>query len=183
MLQRITGMAIAAPRRVLAVTALLMLIAGVFAVPVTKSLSAGGFQDPSSESSRATQLLAEKFGQSDVQVIFMVTAPDGVQGPDARAAGADIAQYLSNAPGVTGVVSAWTAQPQAAGGLISVDGRSGLVVAGISGGEKEAPQRAQALSDAVPGTVARQHRDVTVLAGGSATVFAQITPRPGVTCW
>ena len=81
MLQRITGMAIAAPRRVLAVTALLMLIAGVFAVPVTKSLSAGGFQDPSSESSRATQLLAEKFGQSDVQVIFMVTAPDGVQGP------------------------------------------------------------------------------------------------------
>ena len=91
MLQRITVLAIAAPRRVLAVTALLMLIAGVFAVPVTKSLSPGGFQDPSSESSRATQLLAEKFGQSDVQVIFMVTAADGVRGPAARAAGADIA--------------------------------------------------------------------------------------------
>ena len=91
MLQRITGLAVAAPRRVLAVTALLMLIAGVFAVPVTKSLSPGGFQDPASESSRATQLLAEKFGQSDVQVIFMVTAPDGVQGPAARAAGEDIA--------------------------------------------------------------------------------------------
>ena len=179
MLHRITVLIIAAPRRVLAVTALLMLIAGVFAVPVTKSLSAGGFQDLSAESSRATQLLAEKFGQSDVQLIFMVTAPDGVQGPAARAAGADIAQYLTNAPGVTGVVSAWTAPPQAAGGLISVDGKSGLVVAGISGGEKEAPQRAQALTDAVMEAVERQHRDVTVQAGGSAAVFAQINSQTG----
>jgi len=173
-LHRITGLAATAPRRVLTVTALLMLIAGVFAVPVTKSLSPGGFQDPASESARATQRLAEKFGQSDLQVIFMVTAPDGVQGPTARAAGEDIGQYLTNAPGVTGVVSAWTAPPQAAGGLISVDGRSGLVVAGISGGEKEAPQRAQALTDAVMEAAERQHRDVTVLAGGSAVVFAQI---------
>ena len=88
--------------------------------------------------------------------------------------GADIAQYLTNAPDVTEVVSAWTAPPQAAGGLISKDGKSGLVVAGISGGEKEAPQRAQALADAVSESVLREHPDVTVQAGGSAMVYAQI---------
>ena len=179
MLHRITVLIIAAPRRVLAVTALLMLVAGVFAVPVTKSLSAGGFQDPSAESSRATQMLIDKFGQSDMQLIFMVTAPDGVYGPAARAAGADIAEYLNNAPHVTGVVSAWTAPPPGAGSLISVDGNSGLVVAGVSGGEKEAPQRAQVMADAVTESALRAHRDVTVLAGGSAMVFAQINSQTG----
>ncbi len=174
-LYRIAILAIAAPRRVLAAAALLMVIAGVFAVPVTKSLSAGGFQDPSAESSRAGQLLTDKFGQSDIQLIFLVTAPDGLYSPAARAAGADIAAYLANAPEVGGVVAAWTAPPGGAGSLVSSDGKSGLVVAGINGGEKEAPQRAQALSDAVTEMVQREHRDVTVRAGGSGMVFAQIT--------
>ena len=59
MLHRIALLAIAAPRRVLAVAALLMVGAAVFGVPVAKTLSAGGFQDPSAESARATQLLTE----------------------------------------------------------------------------------------------------------------------------
>ncbi|MGB0875417.1 MAG: MMPL family transporter [Mycobacterium sp.] len=182
MLYRIAALAIASPRRILVITALLMVIAGVFAVPVTKSLSAGGFQDPSAESSRATQLLADKFDQSEMQLIFLVTAPDGMSSPAARAAGADIAGYLSNAPqelGVLGVVSAWTAPPAAADSLISVDAKSGLVIAGISGGEKEAPQRAQALADGVTELVERQHPEVTVQAGGTAMVFAQITSQTG----
>ncbi len=178
-LNRITVLALTAPRRVLAVTALLMVLAGVFAVPVTKSLSAGGFQDPAAESTRATQLLTDKFGQPDTQLILMVSAPDGVQSPAARAAAADIAERLAGASAVTGVVSAWTAPPPAAGGLISVDGMSGLIVAGIAGGEKEAPQRAQALADEVVADVQSRHRDVTVQAGGAAMVFAQINSQTG----
>jgi putative drug exporter of the RND superfamily len=178
-LYRIAMLAIATPRRILAATVLLMVIAGVFAVPVTKSLTAGGFQDPSAESAQATQLLAEKFGYSEMQVIFLVTASDGAYGQAARAAGTDIADYLSNEDHVTGVVSAWTAPPPAADSLVSVDGKSGLVVAGISGGEKEAPQRAQAIFDSVLEKAERQHREVTVQAGGSGTVFAQIISQTG----
>ena len=174
MLHRIALLAIAAPRRVLAVAALLMVAAAVFGVPVAKSLSAGGFQDPSAESSRATQLLTDKFGQRRVQLTIMVTAPDGVRGAAARAAGADIVNQLKNAPYVMGVVSPWTAPPQAAAELVSKDGRSGLVVVGISGGEKEAPARAQVLADAVSQSVLLDHRGVTVLAGGSAMVYSQI---------
>ena len=55
-----------------------MVAAGIFGVPVAKSLSASGFQDPTSESARATQLLTDKFGQGDVQLLFAVSAPDGV---------------------------------------------------------------------------------------------------------
>ena len=65
MLHRIALLAIAAPRRVLAVAVLLMVGAAVFGVPVAKTLSAGGFQDPASESARATELLTDKFRQGD----------------------------------------------------------------------------------------------------------------------
>ena len=178
-LNRITALALKAPRRVLAVTALLMVLAGVFAVPVTKSLSAGGFQDPAAESTRATQLLTDKFDQPDTQLILMLSAPDGVQNPAVRAAAADIAERLAGESAVTGVVSAWTAPPPAASGLISVDGTSGLIVAGISGGEKQAPQRAQALAEAVIAEIQSRHREVAVQAGGAAMVFAQINSQTG----
>ena len=47
MLQRIALLAIAAPRRVIAAAVLVTLAAGIFGVPVAKSLSSSGFQDPS----------------------------------------------------------------------------------------------------------------------------------------
>ena len=96
MLRRIALLAIAAPRRVLAVAALLMVGAAVFGVPVAKTLSAGGFQDPASDSSRATALLTEKFGQSEVQLLFMVTVPDDIHGAAARAEGLDIVNQLKD---------------------------------------------------------------------------------------
>ena len=75
MLQRIAHLAISAPRRIIAAAVLVVVAAGIFGIPVAKSLSAGGFQDPTSESSRATQLLTEKFGQGDMQMLITVTAP------------------------------------------------------------------------------------------------------------
>ena len=54
---------------------LTMVGAAIFGIPVAKSLSAGGFQDPTSESARATQLLTDKFHQGDMQLVFTVTAP------------------------------------------------------------------------------------------------------------
>ena len=53
MLQWIARLAIAAPRRILAVATLVLVAAAVFGIPAAKSLSAGGFQDPASESAQA----------------------------------------------------------------------------------------------------------------------------------
>jgi hypothetical protein len=80
LLHRVTAMAIAAPKRTLAIAALVMMAAGIFGIPVAQSLSAGGFQDPTAESARATTVLTDKFGQGDVQLLFVVSAPDGVAG-------------------------------------------------------------------------------------------------------
>lgn len=59
-LEGLARVAIAAPRRIIAVALLVMVGAGIFGSPVTKSLSAGGFQDPASESWRAARLRSEK---------------------------------------------------------------------------------------------------------------------------
>ena len=174
MLQRIALLAIAAPRRVIAVAVLVMLAAGIFGIPVAKSLSSSGFQDPTSESARATQLLTDKFHQGDMQMLITVTAPDSATSPAARAVGLDIVDQLRQSPNVAGVTSAWTAPPAAAKRLISKDGKAGLVVAGISGGESVAQASATTLSD----EVARDHpvgtTGIVVRSGGDAMVNAQI---------
>jgi uncharacterized membrane protein YdfJ with MMPL/SSD domain len=171
MLQRIARLAIAAPRRIIAVAGLVMVAAAVFGMPVAKSLSAGGFQDPTSESARATRLLAGKFGQSDQQLLITVTAPDGAGGGRARAVATDIVDRLTRSPHVVGVSSAWTSRPEAAKELVSRDGKTGLIVAAVKGGENDAQHYAKALAD----DVAYDRDGITVRAGGVATVYSFIT--------
>ncbi len=170
MLQRTAQLAIAAPRRIIAIAALVMVAAAVFGIPVAKSLSAGGFQDPTSESAKATQLLTDKFGQGDMQMLVTVTAPGGATSAAARAVATDIVDHLRQSPNVADVTSAWTAPPPAATELISKDGNSGLIVAGITGGENNAPKFAKQLAD----QVVHDRDGVTVSAGGVAMAYAQI---------
>jgi RND superfamily putative drug exporter len=169
-LKRIARIAIAAPRRVLALTALVMVAAAIFGIPVAKTLSAGGFQDPTSQSAEATALLTEKFDQGDMQLLFTVTAEDGVNSPAATATGTEIVRALEQSPHVAQVTSAWTAPPPAAAELVSKDKTAGLVVAGITGGENDAQKYAKALSE----QLAHDRPGVTVRSGGAAMVYAQI---------
>lgn len=170
MLTRIARLAIAAPRRVLAVAALVMVAAAIFGIPVAKSLSAGGFQDPTAESAEAATLLADKFGQADMQLVISITSADGVDSPAAAAAGTEIVDRLEQSPHVAQIASAWTVPPPAATGLISKDRNSGLIVAGITGGENDAQKYAKALSD----ELVHDRPGVTVRSGGTAMVYAQI---------
>lgn len=171
MLHRIAHLALAAPRRVLVVAALAMVAAGIFGIPVAKSLSAGGFQDPTSESARATQLLSDKFARGDMQLVISVTDDNaGAQSPAARAAGADIAAQLKASPFVSEVSSAWTVPAPAAATLISKDGKTGLILAGITGGESGAQKHAKELTD----QLVHDRDGVTVRAGGEAMIYVQI---------
>lgn len=171
MLHGIARLAIAAPRRVIAVAALATVLTALFGIPVANRLCACGFQDPTSESTRATQVLTEKFDQGDVQLLIVVTAPDGATSAAARAAGIDVVDQLHRSPHVATVTSAWTAPPPAAAELVSKDGRSGLVIAGIRGGENDSQKYAKTLSE----QVAHDRDGVTVRAGGVAMVNVQIT--------
>ena len=170
MLQVIARLALRSPRRVVALAALLTVITAVFGIPVAAHLSAGGFQDPGSESARAAQMLSEKFQQSDQQLLFTVSHPAGAQSSAASTVGTDIVTLLDASPTVLGVTSPWTSPPAAAAELLSTDGTTGLIMATMSGGENKAQDYAADLAKQVVGD-----RDgVTVKAGGSSMIMKQI---------
>ena len=170
MLQRIAQLAIAAPRRIIAIALLVMAACGIFGVPVAKHLSAGGFQDPTSQSAQATQLLVDKFGQGDMQLLISVTSDGGAQSTVARSVGTDIVDQLKASPYIAQVTSAWTAPAPAEPTLISKDGKTGLIVAGITGGESGAQKHAKELTD----RLVHDRDGVTVRAGGEAMTYVQI---------
>jgi RND superfamily putative drug exporter len=170
-LHEIARRAIAAPRRFIAVAALVTIAAGVFGIPVAKTLCACGFEDPTSESARATALLTDTFHQGDLQLLFVVSDQDGYSSEAARAVGVDMVDQLQRSPHVTTVASAWTTPAAATAELVSKDGRSGLIVAGVSGDDTEAQENARALSD----LLAHDRGGVTVRSGGVAMVNVQIT--------
>jgi uncharacterized membrane protein YdfJ with MMPL/SSD domain len=174
MLQRVAHLAIAAPRRILAVAVLVLVAAAVFGLPVAKSLSAGGFQDPASESAQAIKLLTEKFGQSDQQLVLMVTAPGGAASDQARRVGTDIVAQVQRSPGVFNVASAWTSPPTKPSrldtDLVSKDGKSDLIVANLEGGENNAQKFAKTIAK----QVVHDRDGVTVRAGGVAMVYDEI---------
>ncbi|OBI49072.1 MMPL family transporter [Mycobacterium sp. E796] len=170
MLQAIARLAIAAPRRIVAIAILVFIGAAVFGIPVAKSLSPGGFQDPNSESAHAIQILTDKFGQSGQQMLVMVTSPAGAQSDQARKVGIDLVRDLQGSSLVYNVTSAWTAPPQAAADLISKDGKSGMIVINLKGGENYAQSNAQTLAD----QFVHDRDGVAVRAGGPAMQYAQI---------
>jgi len=168
-LSAIARSALAAPRRIIAVALLMMAAAAIFGIPVVGSLQTGGFKDPAAESSRATDLLAEKFGRGDMPLMIALTAVDGVQSGTARAAAGEVRALLEGLPYVTDVQSAWTASPQAAAAMISRDGNTGLIVAGLTGSDSDAQKFAADIEKMLP------HFDgVTVAAGGEALSNAQV---------
>jgi len=169
-LRRTAQLAVRSPRPILAIAMIVMAITAVFGIPVANHLSAGGFQDPTSESAQAARLLSEKFAQSDQQLLITVTDASGVTDGRARIAGTDIVDRLDASPYVLSVTSPWTSPPAAAGELVSRDGRTGLIVATITGGD----DRAQGYAATLAGEVAGNRDGVTVLAGGTAMIYKQI---------
>jgi RND superfamily putative drug exporter len=153
---------------VLAATALLLAVAGVLGGGVAEELSPGGFDDPEAESTVAAQLLVDQFDSGPQNFVLLVRSPGGVEEPAAVAAGTALTERLADEPGVSQVVSWWTAgQPDA---LRSTDGTSALVLAHLSGDEAAVIERVEELAPEYRG----EFEGVQVNVGGEAQVFSEI---------
>lgn len=150
---------------------LLTVALGVFGVPVAKSLSPSGFSDPGSESAHAASLLTTKFDQGDVQMLVVVSSPDGIDDARVRDVGTGVVALLQSDPHVAAVSSPWTTPPAAAADLVSRDRTAGLIVAGIVGTEAEQQTYAKEISE----NVSRDQDGIVVRTGGTAMVNVQIT--------
>ena len=147
-----------------------MIGAGLFGIHVTKELSAAGFRDPAAESSQTSDLLSQKFGQGDLQMVFTVHSDEGANSAEARAVGVDLVNRLEASPFTAAVSSAWTVPPSAAETLISRDGKTGLVVLGLTGGGSEAQRHAKELAT----RLSCERCAVDVTAGGPALAYVEI---------
>jgi len=116
-------------------------------------------------------LLARTFGQGDMPMLITVSSPEGVNSSAAEAVGSDIVRALHQSPAVATVSSPWTTAPPASAPLISKDGKTGVIVAGITGGDSGAPKNVAALSK----EVVHNRGGVTVLVGGDAATKVQIS--------
>jgi putative drug exporter of the RND superfamily len=169
-LARLADLGIAAPRRVLAVAGLLLVLAGAFGSSAADHLSAGGFQDPNAASTRAQDLLQHDFHAGDANLIIEVTSPAGVDDQTARAQGLAVVKAVEASPYASQVESYWTAAKTQAASLRSRDSRSALVVARIAGDDSQAPERAADLTEPLTGS----HDGVTVLGGGIGNAYQQV---------
>jgi putative drug exporter of the RND superfamily len=171
MLERLAQFVVGAPRLVLGAALLVAVAAAVFGLPVTTHLAAGGQQDPTSESARVAQILVEKFGISDQSLVLMLSSDEGAKTTVVARVAGELEGELRRSGVVLNLASAWNAPPSVAAELFSKDGKSGMIVAGLIGGENDAQKHAARLIK----SLGHDRDGVSVRAGGMATVYSQIT--------
>jgi RND superfamily putative drug exporter len=124
-------------RLVLVGALVFFVLAGALGGGVADRLAAGGFEDPSSESSQAEDLLDERFGAGSPNIVLVATAEDGdVDDPANAEAGRALTERLAAEADLTNVVSYWS--EGGAPPLRSEDGTRALIVGLIDAPDDDA---------------------------------------------
>jgi RND superfamily putative drug exporter len=157
-------------RLVLTLTVAFLVVAGVLGSGVFGSLKGGGFDDPSSESSRAMAVLKDQYKAGDPNLVVLVTARNGaVDDPAVAGAGRELGDRLAAEPGVEQVASYWSlgnAPP-----LRSQDGDRALVTARLTGDDDAVATTYDRLARNYVGEqAATAHPEIDVRFGGVAAV-------------
>jgi RND superfamily putative drug exporter len=127
MLTRLGWFTVRRRRLVLSFTVLFMVVAAVVGTQAFGVLEEEGFDDPSSESVRAADLLEDRFGGGEPNVVIVATATGGdVDSAAASGAGTELVDRIAGIDGVASTVSYWTSGTPPS--LRSVEGDSALVL-------------------------------------------------------
>ena len=176
MLTRFARLSTNHARAVVIAAVVMFAIAGALGGGVADHLTSGGFDDPSSESERADDALAERFDTGVPNVLLLVTARDGdVDAPAVAAAGTALTAELAAEDGVDDVVSYWSegnAPP-----LRNDDGSRALVVARVVGNDDQVEDRVTELAPRYErwrGTAGVDAAAVDVEVGGFAEVYHEV---------
>jgi putative drug exporter of the RND superfamily len=176
MLNRFARLSTNHARAVVIAAVVMFAIAGALGGGVADHLTSGGFDDPSSESERADDALADRFDTGVPNVLLLVTARDGdVDAPAVAAAGTALTAELAAEDGVDDVVSYWSegnAPP-----LRNDDGRRALVVARLVGNDDQVEDRVTELAPRYErwrGTAGVGAAAVDVEVGGFAEVYHEV---------
>lgn len=158
------------PRATLVASVLVLAVAAPFGASVVDHLSTGGFNDPSSESTRAAERIQEVFGVGDPDLVLLVEASTGsVDDRRVVREATRLTDSLAAEEGVAKVESYWSlggAPP-----LRSTDGSKALVLADLHGTQNEKNELLDVISPRYEG----RGEVISVSVGGYAEVFRQVT--------
>ncbi|MFI1766115.1 MMPL family transporter [Streptomyces sp. NPDC020800] len=164
MFERIAELAIRRARLVLIVAVVATALMGALGSGAFTKLLGGGFDDPASQSTRARDLIDEKFG-GETNLVLLVRAGDGrVDTPSAEQNGKALVASLKKEKTLANVVSYWDTRSAQ---LLSKDGREAMVLAHVKGDPTRQQKNATSLLDDYDGTY---NKALTVRAGGVAAV-------------
>ncbi|MGI9030053.1 MAG: MMPL family transporter [Ilumatobacteraceae bacterium] len=169
MLNRLAHFTVRRRRLVLSFTVLFMVVAVVVGTGAFGVLKGGGFEDPGSESERAAQVLDERFGTEDPNVVLVVTAAGGdIDAPDVSAAGGALTGAVRQVEHVVEAASYWElgAPPP----LRSTAGDKAMVFAIVDGDDADVEA---AIGD-LRTIAAEQAGPIRVEVGGSEAVGIDI---------
>ncbi|CAN5729255.1 MMPL family transporter [soil metagenome] len=170
MLARLGTTVVRRRQLVLALSVVAFAVAGALGGGVADRLSAGGFEDPDAESTRATDALLEEFGAGSPNFVLLVSAPDGsVDDPAVAAAGQALTAELAAETEVVDVASYWSLGSPPP--LRSEGGDRALVVARITGDDNAVNERVEELSERY---TRPEGAVVDVAVGGMAEVFREV---------
>ncbi|WP_436980025.1 MMPL family transporter [Streptomyces sp. enrichment culture] len=165
---RIAELAIRRPRLVLIAAFVAVLVMGAVGGGAFEKLRGGGFDDPASSSTRAGEIIEEKFG-GGTNLILLAGAPEGVDDPAARESGEALLAELRAEEHLANIVSYWdTGSPD----LRSRDGKGAIVLVHVAGDETELQENTDAVIDTYTGTY---DGTLTVRAGGGAAVGSDMS--------
>lgn len=154
---------------VLSFTAMFLIVASVFGTGAFGVLKTEGFDDPSSESVKAGELLEENFGGGEPNVVLVLrTEGQNVDNADLVLQGRVLTDRLASVQGVDQVLSYWSSGN--APSLRGANGDTALILAQLDGNEEFVDQQLTLIREQFTGT----QGSFELLLGGSDAVFADI---------
>lgn len=173
MFERIAELAIRRARLILVVAVVAMALMGALGAGAFGKLLGGGYDDPSSQSTRAGEVIDEKFDGETNLVLLVRTSEGRVDAPEARQSGKALVADLKKEKNLGNVISYWdTASPD----LRSKDAREAMVLAHVKGDDLERDENAKGVIDAYAGPYKGA---LTVQAGGGAAVTSEMGTQSG----
>nr|WSX79374.1 MMPL family transporter [Streptomyces sp. NBC_00899] len=163
-----TRVVTARPRLTLLLALLFTALTVVAGSGVGDRLSSGGFQAPGSQSSYATAALADRFPDSQPNLVLLVdTRGADPDSPAVAAQGRQLARTLAADPDVAGVTSYWGTRAPV---LRARDGGSALITARLRGDDDAVAKEVKRIAPAYRGA----HGPVRVSVGGNAEVLHEM---------
>ncbi|AKU15847.1 MMPL family transporter [Luteipulveratus mongoliensis] len=169
MLRYLAQFVVRRARLVLAATVVVLIAAAVLGVGAFSKLQGGGFDDPGADSTKASSIVTDRFGD-DADLVLVVDAKRPVD--QVAAQGRQLTGQLAQDRDLSNVASYWTTGSPS---MKSADGTKAIVVASIPGDFDHQAEVAQDVADTYGGNRSGLQVEIGGESGVNLDVTSQVT--------